>query len=102
MRGILTLFQVVINNLLDIKKLEDGKVEIINNDMNPVRSMEVCVDMFSKQAERKKIEMIYNVSLHCGLAGHRFIRKWNFLTIGRFLSMCRIWWCAITIGISKC
>jgi len=51
----------VINDVLDFSKIESGKMEIEKEDFDLRRCIEEVMDMFSKQAEKQGIDLIYQV-----------------------------------------
>lgn len=51
----------VINDILDFSKIESGKMEIEEADFDLRESIEEVMDLFSQQAAKKGIELIYHI-----------------------------------------
>ncbi|WP_345954062.1 response regulator [Mucilaginibacter sp. PAMB04168] len=55
---------VLINNILDFSKIEAGSMELEREDFNLFYCIEDVLDMFSKQASQKGIELAYIIDRH--------------------------------------
>jgi len=61
----------VINDILDFSKIESGKMDIEKADFDLRQSIEEVMDLFSLQAEKQNIELIYHIdfNLPCKITG---------------------------------
>lgn len=57
----------IINDILDISKVESGKFEIIDEPFNIRTSLEQMVELFSVKAKEKNIRFIYNADVQLPL-----------------------------------
>ena len=55
----------LLNDIIDVKKLEDGKLQLVPQDVNVVQLARFCLKMFSKQLKAKGLlgKLIYTPSL---------------------------------------
>ena len=55
----------LLNDIIDVKKLEDGKLQLVPQDVNVVQLARFCLKMFSKQLKAKGLlgQLIYTPSL---------------------------------------
>lgn len=50
----------IINDILDISKVESGKFELTNTSFNPKKTLEQIVELYSISTKQKNIRFIYN------------------------------------------
>eukprot|EP01132_Coremiostelium_polycephalum_P007595 gene7595-9339_t len=53
---------VLINNILDLSKLEENKIILEETEFSPTKIVEDSVDIVSTQAEQKRLDIIYQVN----------------------------------------
>ncbi|HZY39640.1 MAG TPA: response regulator, partial [Mucilaginibacter sp.] len=54
----------VINDILDFSKIESGKMALEEEDFELRKTIEDVIDLFSKQAEKQNIDLIYQVDFN--------------------------------------
>ncbi len=52
----------LINNVLDLSKVDAGKVDLVEEEFNPTSVIRSCLNMLRIQAEKEKVDLISDIS----------------------------------------
>ncbi len=52
----------VINDILDVAKLEAQKIQLINKTFDPIGLVEKTIDIFAERAGKKRIELVFEAN----------------------------------------